>query len=255
MRIIGGRDYYDGALSFGHDPARVFERPKGMTLSPDEASAIGLSAPLRPFCVDPLHEVHPRRRPVHWNGHRLNEACVVGTDTLHELMGAAVVFCGKLYTAAVVETWHESSVRGREHVFFWDWPSLQAWAKEMSVSIRPDGMVRADLAKPEDHFVRRALPSDVMARILEHRITIATRLPPALMEARRDVWGINGDRLGSMQFWKVLDPHAAFQELDMWVSGVLPDAGNSPVEITDDKVRIHKAGFDVRSSFRHRVPG
>ncbi len=35
----------------------------------------------------------------------------------------------------------------------------------------------------------------------------------------------------------------------MWVGGVLPRSGNPMVEITDDKVKAHKAGFD-QWSFR-----
>ena len=63
---------------------------------------------------------------------------------------------------------------------------------------------------------------------------------------------LNGDDLKKVQFFNKMDPYQAFQNISMYVGGVLPRLGNPIVEIKDDRVKIHKAGFDTKISFRHR---
>lgn len=55
--------------------------------------------------------------------------------------------------------------------------------------------------------------------------------------------------LKERQFNTIVDPYTAFQELSMYLGGVLTQKGNEIVEITDDKVKIAKHGFD-KASFR-----
>jgi hypothetical protein len=54
-------------------------------------------------------------------------------------------------------------------------------------------------------------------------------------------------RLG---FAKALDPYTAFQELSMWIGGVLGGTSPEIVTIKDDKTLIEGHGFDNRFSFR-----
>lgn len=55
--------------------------------------------------------------------------------------------------------------------------------------------------------------------------------------------------LKEVEFYKVMDPYAAFQEIEMYISGVL---GNSEKEIINisDKDKIMGHGFDYKHSFR-----
>ncbi len=66
---------------------------------------------------------------------------------------------------------------------------------------------------------------------------------------RQSAWTVNSDTLKDYDFVKVVDPVRAFQELSMWVGGVLPKPGNPMVQITDDKVKLAKHGMDA-TSFR-----
>jgi len=55
--------------------------------------------------------------------------------------------------------------------------------------------------------------------------------------------------LKDYEFYKVLDPYTTFQELSMFVSGVM--GGRAPkMEKVSDEVRLEKHGFDKRTSFR-----
>jgi hypothetical protein len=59
---------------------------------------------------------------------------------------------------------------------------------------------------------------------------------------------INNDNLEKFEFYRVFDAFGAYQEIDMYVSGTLPQSTAMPINITD-KDRIAQHGFD-RYSFR-----
>jgi hypothetical protein len=56
-------------------------------------------------------------------------------------------------------------------------------------------------------------------------------------------------RLTTFQFVKVMDPYQAFQELEMYISGVL-GVGEHPTVKVSDKSKIIEHGFDYKWSFR-----
>jgi hypothetical protein len=64
------------------------------------------------------------------------------------------------------------------------------------------------------------------------------------------VWHVNAPNLKDAQFAKVFDPYMAFQEIALWVGGILSGTENPIVQITDDLVKIEKHGFDKKLSFR-----
>jgi hypothetical protein len=55
-----------------------------------------------------------------------------------------------------------------------------------------------------------------------------------------------------IQFYKVYDAYTAFQELEMYVNGVLTNNGNDMAVISDSS-KLVKAGFDKITSFRHPI--
>lgn len=58
------------------------------------------------------------------------------------------------------------------------------------------------------------------------------------------MWHINHDNLKRVDFHKIMDPFTIFQEIQMWLSGVLPKDGPPMVAITDDIIKRDKHGFD-----------
>jgi hypothetical protein len=64
---------------------------------------------------------------------------------------------------------------------------------------------------------------------------------------------IRNPNLGELGFASILDPYTAFQELSMFVGGVLTQQ-TMPPQVTDDVVLRDKKGFDDRS-FKRDSPG
>ena len=255
MRIIGGHDYYDSAMALGHDPDVVFVRPKAALLDGKAAAQAGLPQSRTHYLLEP--ETGGGRR---WS---LSDVSLLTRTERLDLRYATAFFCGHVYTGleAKVQVLRDGLPTGTEQTeFLWDWEAAKQWASTHKVRLLIDDG-SWDRRKPDNasYFVRHPLPKEALARTVERRICVATLLSGGRRsygkQAEQPSWRLNGDDLGSMQFWKVFDPYTAFQELEMWVGGVLPRPGNPLVHITDDKVRIHKAGFDVRTSFRNVKAG
>lgn len=60
--------------------------------------------------------------------------------------------------------------------------------------------------------------------------------------------------LGDLCFYNWLDSYQTYQELSMFIGGVLPSQGNKTVEITDDTMLLKKHGMG-KMSFRQGTPG
>ena len=60
-----------------------------------------------------------------------------------------------------------------------------------------------------------------------------------------------GGSLKQVEFVKVFDPYTCFQEIEMYLSGVLGGMSPKMIECSDE-VRLESHGFDKRVSFRHR---
>lgn len=60
---------------------------------------------------------------------------------------------------------------------------------------------------------------------------------------------IRNPRLQDVEFQAVIDPFTAFQEISMYLSGVIGSKGNPMVQLSDDEIR-DKHGFDPVYGFR-----
>ncbi len=58
-------------------------------------------------------------------------------------------------------------------------------------------------------------------------------------------------RLSEFEFQRIIDPYTMYQNVDMFVSGVLSHPSNPPVQVKD-KDMIVKKGFDSEYGFRKR---
>ena len=58
-------------------------------------------------------------------------------------------------------------------------------------------------------------------------------------------------KLSDYDFYKKFDTYTAYQELDMWISGILAYPQNIMLEV-EDKIKLTKHGFDNKYSFRTR---
>ncbi len=78
---------------------------------------------------------------------------------------------------------------------------------------------------------------------LQHKVSILLFEPPY-----KEVQ-VNPYCLNTVDFYKALDPYTAYQELQMWIGGVLGGTSPEIVKITDDKVLAASHGYD-KESFR-----
>ena len=282
MWIVGGKDYYDSGLAYGVDESVVFVRT-GRKLLDYEAgflrefqwwgSAPGISIPEKSKARRAERSVWQDRE----YGARVTSWWHEGTSYYAE--GVQVILCGRYYGGVRIRSykppygaptryeyerihtpshWNSSDWKTET---FWDQNSASRFLAKCGAQLENSrGKFRGD--RPESRaFYRAALPQHLVDKMVEARITVATRCSSDCEQVKAPgerysnwygVWRVDDDTLKNVTFAKVLDPVTCFQEIEMWVGGVLPKPGNPMVEITDDKIKAAKHGMD-KWSFR-RMP-
>jgi hypothetical protein len=246
VRIIGGHDYYDSGLAYGQDESVVFVREKEKLLEREllKIPVIGGIPRIRKIGTKKSYDI------VHhgeWNGKN-------GRWSMESL---TVVFCGHVY-GGIKLTHTTFGYSYTTEKIFWDRPEFEEFLKKLGMEIAPGSkfsrLVEAEERKSQS-FANYKLEGDALNAVLENRVVIATRSLRNRYEDRRGQcsFTVNCDNLKDLQFYKVKDAFTAFQEISMFVGGVLPREGNPMASIADEEVRIHKAGFDAKTSFRHPV--
>lgn len=225
MRIISPyRDYYDTAQGFGADQTRVFVRKpkvhaKAMSQVPSALS--GLFSEAR--------------------------------EDLSYSWGAGyalvpLVFCGKLYRAVRIthRTRDRVSLIGQnEEVVHYDLKAAHNWAKDRGLVAVADSL-GSRLKKGRTFPGPAEAPAVAGAArdwLIENRVAVLVGDPAAYGSFLTE-----NAPLAPLQFYKVFDAAQAYQELDMFLSGVLA-AENRPMTPIPDNIRAQQRGFD-RLSFR-----
>lgn len=214
MRIFGGHDYYDCGLSLGIDPTVVLFRGKSKSIPVEQAGGSLLSKFLETRTYS--QQFHVR--------------------------SVAVAFCGKIYRGAI------AGLTGQDEGF-WSAARLSEQAgrvKNMEVILHEPWAERKKWTL-EDYFT----PTDASPALRDYMIRNKISI---LVEDNPDSkWGnefkVNPFTLKQIGFAKAVDPYTAFQELSMWIGGVLGGVSPEIVTITDNKVLAENHGFD-KFSFR-----
>ena len=255
MRIIGKtHDYYDSALAFGHDKNVVFERV-------EENHVKRWNHPL-PEGYDFMEPNLGSRSTVF--GRSLNEHDSNKKDHEFSYFPFTIAFCGRLYPGirldmrkgstgvwaydfaysfeAYVSLLHQNGLKfiGTERKRLW------RYSERSGSPIKEDDCKKYFERAGEDHitfFAEKRKPIVVYDKdSAPSGSTALLRFNPELK-----LWS----------FYKVFSAYTAFQELDMFISGVMssPDAGAptkrkpkrpNPVDISDEDLR-DKKGFDDMS--------
>lgn len=221
MKLIEGKDYYDTAMGYGGiDKTIVFVRNKEKTI--------------------PLEEL----RVADHNFSYIEFGDEFGFPALNSVQ---IYFCGKLYLGIVAfmrpkKNWMGSLMKT---FVFWDYDHFIKVMEEYGWKIQSHkkNAIKYYFEKTGDESQRNVL--------IEKRITIAVLdFSESVYGPYKREWYIDGYNLKQYQFAKVFDPFRAFQEIEMWLGGVLPSVGSSPPQIVDEKIRLEKRGFDSKWSFR-----
>jgi len=211
-------------LGYGADPTVVLVR-KNEAIDP---KLVNIPKPVN---ID-LYEDGQRRRYYSY-----------GSDTMQ---GIRVVFCSKVYYGVEI-------ARKGALLYFWQADKIRTWAasqKTIEVKVgHHHWSSRKKEYKLETYFEPKEASASLRDFMITNRYAIILEMESGDYRQQRKCW-MNPYGLKSIGFQKALDPYTAYQELSMWVGGVL--AGESPktVKITSDKVLLEGHGFDNVFLFR-----
>lgn len=256
MRIIAkNHDYYDSALAFGHDPHVVFERVEQKFTDYHKSARDGRQWP------DGYHFMQPRLSSTN-AGYRPHFGVKSKNGHPVQFIPFTVAFCGKLYPGVRVHVMRQYPMKDEDH-FAYD---FERYAKVL-------GQLGVEFVEPRNvtTLSHRGLGSprnekhceEYFARAGEDRITFfAERRQPIVIWDETMAIGWTGPtlhvnpELKKWEFYKVFDAYTAFQELDMFVGGIMsrehhvPNKATNklpnPVQIGDRDLR-DKKGFDDMS--------
>lgn len=226
--IAKNKDYYDGVVgSVGMDKTIVYERETQEIVEPKKM----------------LKEFQAHRN---WNNRRENHFLNIGyaqTDSkrYEESNFFIVGFCGKLYLGwkfhYKVKVWDEDGKPTQE------WRTDIIYGFENAKKYLKTSFWRSNI-KDDVEYVKNYDPIN-MFRELKSSVFIydSDRSKPRGNDAM-----IINPILKEWEFYKVIDAFAAFQEISMFIGGVLGIGEKEIVEI-EDKYKIPQHGFD-KWSFR-----
>lgn len=240
MRIISKlRDYYDNAMAYGQDQSVVFVR-----------NAEVLDEKLVPKAV--MEKIVAGNWDI---GQRRKK------DVTLAYAKNTIVFCGKTYRSITVERTmpHPNGpVYGtlKEVKVFYSIEEYRAYHDLHGFEFRDTNSRWTWMRTPETSltaFLSNQGTDELAEFCIENRYVILTHGDMAILNPEGYTYDhkkqlIANGFLDKFQFFRVMDSFAAYQELDMFISGTLPRSTAMPIEI-EDKYRIAQHGFD-KYSFR-----
>lgn len=270
MRIIRGHDYYDNALSFGQDKTICFVRIPSNNKNIDEKV---LSNNLQ-NCIErdktgglfsdkidinklPSALNHVLKRAI---SSRILNDLKDNNMTLHKKT-IIIIFCGKIYKALKLTLYGINSYGESVSSVFYDMDSIYKWLNKYNFNF--DNMIdeyikdhnyngltyektKKRILESFDVFsIQENLSPELMSELIENNISIVTSESNSY--ATYTVH-INSDNLKDYDFYRVMDAYTAYQELSMWVGGILTQNKDGLYKLSDKEL-IAKHGFD-KWSFR-----
>jgi hypothetical protein len=232
MRVIQGHDYYDSALAYGQDDQILFVREKNHVLTDGQADLI-------PGCVKfvPALYFH-HKRGVH-NNHYAHVRTSDGDQV--QVQGVSAWVAQKCWRGYQIKSMKTPAIT------LWSWEALESWAHAQgysSVTTVNRNWYLPARTTPELSAGVHETPAQMQQWMIQNGVTILTHTG-----VNPTCWCVNGTNLKDLQLYKVCDAHSMFQIISQWVGGVLPGHTHDMVQITDDKIKAHKHGFD-KHSFR-----
>lgn len=267
MRIIGGHDYYDSGLAWGQDEKLIFLRKEENQFdSRNIEPAVGITESDFSGGL-----ASPEKNEKEYSFYRAARRSIYTKTHRYTVNTAHVILCGVLYNGLQVTKTGNNHSPDVSYHWIWNVEALKSFAKAEGLNVNP-GKARQ---KEDWHYINGArksytvqilpieewlrpkkLEGKVREYLIDNKITIAIKNPdndfgrPEYM-----TWDVNTATLKDVEFAKAVDPYTAFQEISMWIGGVIPQDGPKMVEITDNRVKIEKHGFHHPTSFRKAKTG
>jgi hypothetical protein len=251
MYIISkNKDYYDGAVGMGIDKSIVYERElKSMSIPSHIKEKIGES-----------YEGWHTNSFLHHNSYYRNDRIPKGKFSTYLVV---IGFCGKLYPALKtihsIEIWDYPHYKNVYNIIY-DVDEIREFLKK-NHSIKKyswEKKVETDLEK-FNNYLLKLQAVDVVEIHREFNTPIFAWGYPPLDDSWgwRQIYGIESNEhdffinpvLKEYQFAKVFDPYTAFQEIQMFVSGVLPTGDDVDQYPATEKQKVAQHGMN-KWSFR-----
>lgn len=253
MRIVNGHDYYDSALSFGHDPNLVYVRGDA-TISAANAVKLGIEPSFIPLNIQKRSDGSraqkssaSRPRPLFWRRSRVGTTVFADGNMRWSFAYPTVIACGVRYQGIhAVNFGISREPDEQKSVYFWTAQQFKDWLDKQEFEL-----ITPSHKEIQAYFEPTPLPNDARDLLVDRRWTILVHDPHVSSTGwyTETEWMIDQPVLHKVQFYKAVPPNNMFQEIEMWIGGVLPAKGADTVEISDE-VRLVKHGFDRVASFR-----
>jgi hypothetical protein len=168
------------------------------------------------------------------------------TPSSVSVKSVAVVFCDRVYRGAL------GSIGCGKIEGIWSADKLRAFVRqEKKQEVQVETRWRDDKMTLENYFEPYAASDMLRDWMIANKISILVEEEQTANYSHdEDCFEVNPFTLKRLGFAKALDPYTAFQELSMWIGGVLGGTSPEIVTIKDDKTLIEGHGFDNRFSFR-----
>lgn len=222
------KDYYDSvAFSKGVDKTIVYGRKNDSVAERQFYQYYG-----KKEIYFPSYENRP------WN--RLQGRKRRGDGPIKSFDAHIIGFCGRLYPMLAIEHWGPNGETVVSHSY--DIDDIEVLHKKHCSTFYP-------------FYLYKNLLTDrrVLDLFVKHKTPIFR-----LAGAEVNLWGrpqkegrnleLNPE-LKQFGFFRIVDAYTAFQEVEMYISGVLGVDSQKPVEVSD-RSKIEGHGFDYRTSFR-----
>jgi hypothetical protein len=257
MRIISKvKDYYDGGMAMGQDTSVAYVRHATYLMAvPDRHGGVhakqpkdGDGAHQRLSKADWAEAMVPIRAAQNTSGPRMLrfKPAIRGWWGRRDLGTGCVFFCGKSYPFYVTERVEKrDSFMGDVNI------SVFSWEKDFDLYCD-----QADVKREGGYreWLEANSGRDNPGPNLHYRSPIVIDMPGGFLPANK--WYGTLDRhigidvpLAPLGFQRVIEPFTAFQEISMFVGGVLTDNRDPPAPVTD-KQNVLRHGFDPIYGFR-----
>lgn len=238
MRIVGKgtRDYYDSCMGHGQDEQLCYVRnPESHDIDSDKYKrAISHKAITNKYTTSARWGVETKL-----------------TTKNHELWvtSGLVGFCGIVYPfVQVIKKWNQTSCYQPDEVsYFYDEPSLVKYLKSKGWSAK-------NYTDKKFYYWSQSMTKRVVDKFFEQHVSndffFDLGQPVyAVMDVGYTKEFVENPCLNDLQFYKVFDAYTTFQEISMYLGGVLGQAHPPIIEISNEDM-AKKKGFGHKYAFR-----
>lgn len=234
------KDYYDIALQYGEQSDVVFER-KMEHVAVKKTSDKKLT-PLEAVANEVFQKL---KNAAPYNFY---------IDKKFIFSPMMVVFCGKLYPGVHVRNHTQNTPTPIDDGCFFDYQSLQSHLEKFGCDtseIKEEGFrwygkqFKEKNKNPIETFFNKSGDDIFSSQLIEHKIV--TAVVTYSYNSQGEHFTINLP-LNEVQFFRKFDAWQAYQELSMYIGGVIAPE-SKPMTVIADKYKVIEHGFD-NMSFR-----